>query len=253
LKRSCKNRVNKILEDAIVEVSDAPILSRPTTYSNAAARGNREKDIKYIHSGIVGIDVSDVDKIRIVAKINPEIRSEAPVTSIEVCLLTNLVIAITPPAKANAESIASKSPKVMTNGNIELKSNERLETVAKNPNNAIITPTSCIFRSFSSSSNHASINTTIVSKGPAKRPSFEAPTLVTESYHKNTAAARNIEPTSNNFHELNTVIFFERTVEMKSNVAPANGILMPATNREEIPGISVKSSTIIDSNERVIA
>ncbi|MGB7953090.1 MAG: hypothetical protein WCF23_03845, partial [Candidatus Nitrosopolaris sp.] len=93
LKRSCKNRVNKILEDAIVEVSDAPILSRLSTYSNAAARGNREKDIRYIHTGIVGIDVSDVDKIRIVAKINPEIRSEAPVTSIAVCLLTNLVIA----------------------------------------------------------------------------------------------------------------------------------------------------------------
>ncbi|MDQ6668331.1 MAG: hypothetical protein M3Y53_08925, partial [Thermoproteota archaeon] len=65
MKRSCNNRVNKILEDAIVEVSDAPILSRPITYSNAAARGNREKDIKYIHSGIVGIDVWDVDKIRI--------------------------------------------------------------------------------------------------------------------------------------------------------------------------------------------
>jgi hypothetical protein len=40
---------------------------------------------------------------------------------------------------------------------------------------------------------------------------------------------------------------------MRINVAPANGILMPATNREDIPGISVKSSTIIDSNERVIA
>jgi hypothetical protein len=58
---------------------------------------------------------------------------------------------------------------------------------------------------------------------------------------------------TNNFHELNTVIFFERTVEMKSNVAPANGILMPATRREVIPGIPVKSSTIMDSNERVIA
>ena len=29
------------------------------------------------------------------------------------------------------------SPTVITNGNIELKSNERLETVAKNPNNAM--------------------------------------------------------------------------------------------------------------------
>ena len=235
LKRSCKNRVNKILEDAIVEVSEAPILSSPITYSNAAASGKRENDTKNTHSGTVGIDVWDVDRIRRVAKINPEIKSEAPVTSIVVCLLTSLVITITPPAKANADSIASKSPKVITSGNIALKSNERLETVAKNPNNAIITPTSCIFRSFSFRSNHASINTTIVSKGPAKSPSFEAPTLVTESYHKKTAAARNIEATSNGFHDLNTVIFFESTVEMKSNVVPASGILMPATRSEDIP------------------
>jgi hypothetical protein len=227
--------VNKILEDAIVEVSEAPILSSPITYSNAAASGKREKDIKYIHSGTVGIDVWDVDRIRIVANINPEIKSEAPVTSIVVCLLTSSVITITPPAKANAESIASKSPKVITSGNIELKCNERLEMVAKNPNNAIITPTSWIFRSLSFRSNHASINTSIVSKGPANSPSFEAPTLVTESYHKNTAAARNMEPITNNFHELNTVIFFESRVEMKSNVRPASGILMPATRREDMP------------------
>jgi len=235
LKRSCKNRVNKILEDAIVEVSEAPILSSPITYSNAAASGKRENNTNNMHSGTVGTDIWDVDRTSRIAKINPEIKSEAPVTSIVVCLLTSLVITITPPAKANADSIASRSPKVITNGNIVLKSNERLETVAKNPNNAIITPTSCIFRSFSFRSNHASTNTTIVSNGPAKSPSFEAPTLVTESYHKNTAAARNIEATSNSFDDLNTVIFFESTVEMKSNIMPASGIPMPATRSEDIP------------------
>ena len=120
--------MNKILEDDIVEVSEAPILSSPITYSNAAASGKRENNTKNIHSGAVGIDVWDVDRIRRIAKINPEIKSEAPVTSIVVCLLTSLVITIVPPAKANADTIASKSPKVITTGNIVLKSNERLET-----------------------------------------------------------------------------------------------------------------------------
>jgi len=42
------------------------------------------------------------------AKTNPEINSEAPVTSTVVCLLTSLVITITPPAKANADSIGHR-------------------------------------------------------------------------------------------------------------------------------------------------
>ena len=37
------------------------------------------------------------------------------------------------------------------------------------------------------------------------------------------------------FHDLNTVIVFESTVEMKSNVMPASGILMPATRSEDMP------------------
>jgi len=44
-------------------------------------------------------------------------------------------------------------------------------------------------------------------EGRLKAPSFDAPTLFTESYHKNTAAARNIEALNNNFHDLKTVIF----------------------------------------------
>ncbi|MGC2668463.1 MAG: hypothetical protein WA220_04695, partial [Candidatus Nitrosopolaris sp.] len=65
----------------------------------------------------------------------------------------------------------------------------------------MIIPISCIFRNFSFRKNHARVKTTTVSSGPANRPSFDAPTLVTESYHKNTAAAKNIEQLSSNFHD----------------------------------------------------
>ena len=212
-KRSWNNSVNRILEDARVEVSEAPILLSPTTYRNAAANGTREKEIKNIQFPISGRDVEDVHRMRIAAKIKPEMKSEAPDTSMELCLSTSLVMNITPAAKVKAERIASKSPNVKGIDNSKLNCKELLETVAKNPDKAMITPTSCLFRNFSFKNNHARINTTTVSNGPAKRPSFDAPTLVTESYHKNTAAARNIEPLSNNFHDLNTVIFlFKRTV-----------------------------------------
>lgn len=118
----------------------------------------------------------------------------------------------------------------------------------------MIIPISCIFRNFSFRKNHARVKTTTVSSGPAKRPSFDAPTLVTESYHKNTAAAKNIQPLSSNFHDLNTVIFlFKKTVRANSRIAPAMGMLMPATRREDIPGISVRNSTITDSIESIIA
>ena len=82
--KSWNKRVNRILEDAIVDVSEAPILLSPTTYSNAANRGTREKRIKNIQSTLVGNE--GVRKMRIVVKINPEIKSEAPDTSMELCL-----------------------------------------------------------------------------------------------------------------------------------------------------------------------
>jgi hypothetical protein len=49
-KRSWKNRVNRILEDAMVEVTEAAILLSPTTYSSAAASGTRENRAKNIQS-----------------------------------------------------------------------------------------------------------------------------------------------------------------------------------------------------------
>ena len=85
-------------------------------------------------------------------------------------------------------------------------------------------------------------------------PSFEAPTLLTESYQVNTAAARNKEPINNNIHDLNIVILFFRIVfEINNIVAPAIGILVPAITRGDIPGIAARNSTIIDSSESIIA
>jgi len=115
------------------------------------------------------------------------------------------------------------------------------------------TPASCFFRNLSFRNSRARTTTITASSGPAKRPSFVAPTLVAESYHRKTAAARNIEPLNNNFHDLNTVILSEKTFWANSSIVPAIGILMPATKIEDMPGISVRNSTIIDSNESIIA
>jgi hypothetical protein len=253
--KSWNKRVNRILEDAMVDVSEAPILLSPTTYSNAANSGNREKRTKNIQSRLDNeLDNEGVRKMRIVAKINPEIKSEAPDTSMGLCLSTSLVMSITPAANVKADSIASKSPNVKGIDNGKSKCEELLDTAATNPDKAMKTPASCLFRNFSFRNNHARINTTTVSRGPAKRPSLDAPTLVTESYHKNTAAARNAEPLSNNFHDLNTVIFlFKKNIRANSRRAPAMGMLIPPTRREDIPGISVRNSTIIDSKESSIA
>ena len=54
----------------------------------------------------------------------------------------SFVISITPAAKAKAETIASKSPKVSETGTAELIFEEPLDTAVKNPINAIMTPTS---------------------------------------------------------------------------------------------------------------
>jgi hypothetical protein len=251
-KTSWKSNVNRIFEDAMVEVNEAPILLSPITYKNAAAIGTKEKKTKTVKLPIPGYDV--VRGMRIAARIKPEIKSEPPDTSMELCLSTSLVIKIMPAAKVKAEYIASKSPNVKGIENSKVNRKELLDTVARKPDRAMTTPASCFFRNLSFRNNHARTTTITASSGPAKRPSFVAPTLVTESYHRKTAAARNIEPLSNNFHDLNTVILLsEKTWTTNSSTPPAIGILMPATMRGEMPGISVRNSTIIDSNESIIA
>lgn len=254
-KISWKSNVNRILDDAMVEVSEAPILLSPMTYKNAAVIGTKENKTKNIKLPIPGYDVA-IRGMRIAARIKPEMRSELPDTSMELCLSRSFVMNIMPAAKLKAEHIASKSPNVkgVEIENCKVNRKELLDTVARKPDRAKTTPASCFFRNLSFRNNHARTTTITASSGPAKRPSFVAPTLVTESYHRKTAAARNIEPLNNNFHELNTVIFLsEKTFWANSSIAPAIGILTPAMKIEDMPGISVRNSTIIDSNESIIA
>jgi hypothetical protein len=85
----------------------------------------------------------DVEDTNIMpAKNKPEINNEAPETSKGLCISTSFVISIVPAAKAKAEMIASKSPKVSENGSAEPKFKEPLDTAEKNPINAIMTPAS---------------------------------------------------------------------------------------------------------------
>ena len=236
---SWKSNVNRILEEAMVEVSEAPILLSPITYKNAAAIGTKEKRTNNIKLSIPGYDVA-IRGIRIAARIKPEMRSEPPDTSMA--------------AKVKAEHIASKSPNVKGIENKKVNREELLDTVARKPDRAMTTPVSCFFRNLSFRNTHARTTTITASSGPAKSPSFVAPTLVTESYHKKTAAARKIEPLNNNFHDLNTVTFLsDKIFWTNSSMPPAIGMLTPATKIEDMPYISVRNSTIIDSNESTIA
>jgi hypothetical protein len=248
--------VNKIEEDAIVEVSDAPIPLNPNTYSKAAKRGNNENNNKITQSHIDRLTAEDSHKIT--TNIKPEVRREAPVTSIVEYFETSFVIKIIPDANVTADRIASKSPKVrddIINNNDEDKGSiVPLATVTKKPANAIITPISCTVLNLSLRKSQARNNTATVSRGPASRPSFEAPTLLTESYHVNIPPARKIEAGIRYFHDLKIVIFFLMAqVIISSNTSPANEMLIAAIAREEISSNPVSSSTIIDSIDSVTA
>src|SRR5207247_10978049 len=102
---SWNNRVNRILEDAMVDVSEAPILLSPTTYSNAAMSGTRANRTKNIQSKLACN--KGVRKMRIVVKINPEIKSEEPDTSMELSISTSFVMSITPAATGQAHNFAT--------------------------------------------------------------------------------------------------------------------------------------------------
>ena len=92
----------------------------------------KEKKTKNIKLPIPGCDAA-IRGMRIAAKIKPEMNSEPPDTSMELCLSTSLVMNIIPAAKVKAENIASKSPNVKGIENSKLNCKELLETVARNP------------------------------------------------------------------------------------------------------------------------
>lgn len=141
----------------MVEVSEAPILQSPITYKNAAAIGTKEKKTKKIKLPIPGYDAA-IRGMRIAARIKPEMRSEPPDTSMELCLSRRLVMNIIPAAKVKAEHIASESPNVKGIENSKVNRKELLDTVAREPERAT-TPASCFFRNLSFRNIHARTTT----------------------------------------------------------------------------------------------
>ena len=129
--------------------------------------------------------------------------------------------------------------------------------VTKKPTNASITPRVCGLLSLSPKKNLARNKIVTVSSGPASKPSFEAPILLTESYHVKIPIARKIEAGIKNFHSLKTVnlLLFFLFLNMKedNNVAPAIGMLTAAIAKEGILRLECNNSAIIDSKERIPA
>lgn len=127
--------------------------------------------------------------------------------------------------------------------------------VRKKPTNASTTPRVCGLLSLSPKKNRARNKIVTVSSGPASRPSFEAPILLTESYHVKIPIARKIEAGIRNFHNLKTVnslLFFFAVRNRKdddNNVAPAIGMLIAAIAKAGMLRLECNNSAIIDSNE----
>jgi hypothetical protein len=132
--RSWAMRVIMMLEEPMVAVRDAPILLRPVEYDNDPINGSNENAIKITMMIIscwlfsilkASMNVPPGDEYCISTnntpviinpiRINPEISIEEAATSIDECLETNFVRKRTPKANPTAESIASKSPKVILN------------------------------------------------------------------------------------------------------------------------------------------
>jgi hypothetical protein len=173
----CITSIIIMLEDPIVAVRDAPILLSPVEYESEPIKGSSEnnsmttvmKTICWLYWMYgVSIDVScvgpcccislnNVTTIKDPISIKPEISIEVDATSMDECLETSLVRKRTPNANPNAESIASRSPKVMINGDEDDDDDENsisfqpifspstlvvesLITAKMNPNNATAIP-----------------------------------------------------------------------------------------------------------------
>lgn len=68
-----------------------------------------------------------------------------------------------------------------------------LRTAKKNPMMATTTPIACVLSNFSLKNIYARITMTMTSNGPARRTSFDAPTLLMESYQVSIPIARNTD------------------------------------------------------------
>ena len=271
--RSCATSVIMMLDEPMVAVRDAPILLRPVEYDNDPINGSNENTIKitttitscWLFSILeASMDVPPVEKCCISSsntptiinpiRMNPDISIEEAATSIDECLDTSFVRNRTPSANPNAESMASKSPKVILNASgiadvfdtlpksifsLSPLMPESLMTAKMNPNNASPIPMKCI--TFNISLKKALARRTIItiSSGPAIRSSFEAPILLMESYHVNMPIDKNRDANKRFFQDLMkrivTPILFLRTMSVtNSSITPPKVILIADSRIGEI-------------------
>lgn len=95
----------------------------------------------------------------------------------------------------------------------------------------------------------------IISIGPANRLSFDAPTLLTASYHVNTPAERKIDAGIKSLIDEKTIDFCLLFTKFKinNNRTPEIAILKADIAKGEIPNNSVRYSIRIDSHDKIIA
>jgi hypothetical protein len=159
-------------------------------------------------------------------------------------------------ANAIDDIIASISPMVKID-DFNCENILPFPSVIKKPTSASTIPRVCGLLSLSPKKNRARNKIVTVSSGPASRPSFEAPILLTESYHVKIPIARRIEAGIRNFHNLKTVtlllFFAARNAKDDNNVAPAMGMLMAAMAKAGMLRLECNNSAIIDSKERTPA
>lgn len=216
---SCSITVTSILEDPIVDVSDAPILLNPVEYDKEPINGSNEKNKKTTTLNTKGCPKANISldgNISLSAaydiipttikptRIKPEVSIDAPATSKDEEIVVSLVRKMTPPAKPMAESIASTSPKLIILTDIggdfaiagetpvillcvssETAKLVSLTTAIQKPSSAIPIPIK--WNPFSLSFRNSLAKSTIItiSSGPAMRTSFDAPIRLIESYHVN--------------------------------------------------------------------
>ena len=129
-----------------------------------------------------------------------------------------------------------------------------LNSTMTNPVIATATPVNCTLFSLSCKNNLANSNIIIVSIGPAKRLSFEAPILLTASYQVNIPIERKMEAGMKSFQDLKIKnFFFVKIIDNKRSSVPDIAILKAEIDKGEIPSKRVRYSMRIDSIDKTNA
>lgn len=202
----------------------------------------------------------------ITINIDPDISRHIPEISTGECLVDNLVKKKTASAKKIAEKTASISPNSIENWNrskLTLKIGTpillsttllSLNSTMTNPVIATATPVNCTLFSLSCKNNLAKNNIAIVSIGPDKRLSFEAPILLTASYHVKIPIERKMEAGMKSFHDWKIEnFFFVKRIDNKRSSVPDIAILKAEIDKGEIPSKRVRYSMRIDSIDKTNA